>query len=409
MTLLEPFESCVYQRGIDNTALIPVSGKVAAGLTDVSATFSPLNGGQKITQTIPVDKDGNYGSAVAVPAGWYALTVVSGLDLVQVTRVGAGEVLIVFGHSFMQGGHDTTHQLPSTDERVVTLLDGLENRGYQFGQLKDKVGPFHGTSDSWGQLGDLLVKQYNCPVLIYGCAYGGTNLQMNLEVIDGLPLSQLPPGYAGAASRQPFAPLEDVLNNYVPKTGVRAILMEHGYNDRGTSKETYVARLKRFTDYIRQHWQKPDLAFVLVQEQLTAVAGTLYDIPTAQAQQEFIRSGYKIFAGPDFNTPAWDGKFAEHDHLFGPAIDLFAQQWANSLKDSFLSNSTPYAPTVLPDVFPAVLFNAPVKTEINALDWVILAGLGVCLVGVFFWKSKYLIWAFLALGLIAMARLNGKL
>lgn len=403
----QPYINCIYQRGIDGFASVPVAGNVAPGTANVLAVFTPVKGGTKLMQTLPVDKAGMFHSSVQVPGGWYSLTLSVGDVSATVNRVGSGEVFAIFGHSYLQGGHDVNHQLPATDERVITLLDTVDTQQNQFGQLTTKVGPFHGSPDAWGQLGDLLVSRLNVPVMLYGCAYGGSNLQMSLDVIDGVTDGLKPPGYAYLKQvRQPYLPLETVMNQYVPKTGIRGVLFEHGYNDRGKDKATFSAMLKRFFDTVRQRWNKPGLSFIMVQEQLTAVAGSLYDIPTAQAQQEVLQTYPNVFKGPDFNGPDWVGKFPP-DHLFGSAIDLFAAQWNQSISQDFLFKSTPYGPELLSDVLPVALYNAPIS-EVKPVDWIILILAASALVGIFIYKSKKLSWAFLILGLIALARLNGK-
>ncbi|GAB4043139.1 hypothetical protein [Spirosoma litoris] len=410
LTLSAPYLNCVYQRS-DNKALIPVIGN-APGANEVTATFEVKQVGEvqtlayalPIVTTIPVNADGSFAESISIPGGWYKLTVVSGNDQVIIDGVGVGEVFIAFGHSFIQGGHDHDHQLPANDERVITLLDDLSTRNYAFGKLTSKVGPFHGAPDSWGQLGDLLVDRLNVPVLIYGCGYGGSNLKMNLDVINGVsPRTSFPPGVSDPSSRQPFEPLEDVLTNYVPKTGVRAILVEHGYNDRGTSRETFTQELKQFFGYVRQHWQMESLPVVIVQEQLTAVPGSLYDIPTAQGIQDFIATYPAVWKGPDFNTADWNALFASHDHLFGVMIDKYAQEWANSLSNGFFSLSTPYPATDVPVYAADVVSNAP--TGLQALDWFLLLLTGIVLVLFYIKRNKQVGISFLLLALLCLSRL----
>ncbi|GAB3970857.1 hypothetical protein GCM10028806_19660 [Spirosoma terrae] len=417
LSIQEPYLNAVYQRNNAGFASIPVMGTVAAGTDNVKASFSrikvsdvqTLDYALPIVQTIPVDVNGNFAGTVQVPGGWYSLTVTAGDTTVLVSRVGAGEVFILFGHSFMQGGHDESHQLPATDERVITLLDDLSTRKYQFGKLTDKVGPFHDSPDAWGQFGDRLVQRLGVPVLLYGCAYGGSNILQNWQLLTGQPRTQLPPGTTDPASRQPFLPLETVMQYYVPKTGVRAILVEHGYNDRGTDTATFVDRFKTVFNYVRTTFNKPDLALVLVQEELTAVPHSLYDIPTAQGLQQLIQSYPNTWKGPDFNTEFWPSYHSSSgkDHLFGTAIDEFAIEWANSLTDSFFKQSTPYVSQGATSVFPAVLYKAP-TAQLNGVDWAILLLAGLALVGLYIKRSSKLLWAFLVLALLALARLTGK-
>ncbi|ADB36740.1 hypothetical protein [Spirosoma linguale] len=405
--LTSPIHGIVYQRDNTNRALVPVIG-TAIGASSVTVSITAQDGTKtSLTNKIPVSPNGSYSGSISVPGGWYSMNVEAnnGQKANQVERFGVGEVFVKFGHSFMSGGFDQNRQLTANDERVRTLTDDLKQRNYEYGKLTNVIGPFNGQPDAWGQFGDLLVNRLNVPVLIYGCAYGGSSLAMNLDVIANRPLSKLPPGYNGPESRQPFAPLETTLTNYVPKTGIRAILVEHGYNDRGTSQESFLAQLKQFFTYVRETWKMPSLPVVLVQEQLTAVQGSLYDIPTAKAQQEFIANFPAVWKGPDFNKPSWNAIFALNDHLYGTAIDLFAKEWNESLTDSFFKDSTPYPALNLPvNVSNTATANAPALSSFQFIDYAIFALTGILLVLVVTYKSRKLGIGFLLLGLLFLYR-----
>lgn len=407
LNVTQPYAGCVYQCGTDNKAIVPIAGTVVAGVTNVSATFTPVDGRQlaAIVQTVPVDKAGNFGGIALLPGGDYKLVVSSGTEKVELTRIGAGDVYMLFGHSYIQGGHDQSHQLPATDERVRTLLDmDGEARAYKFGKLVKHIGPFHGDPDGWGQLGDKIVKRTGRPVLFYGCGYGGSNIKQSYMLLKGIPRDperDLPPGVRDASSRQPIKPVEDVMNVYAPKTGLRAILMQHGYNDRNTPTATFVERFKFVMDYVRNNWQRPNLSIVLVQEQLQPVANSLYDVPTAQGLQQLINSYNDTSKGPDFNSDYWLAKFpaAGHDHLYGEMLDQFAADWDESLGSAFYENSTPYLSTQTFDIFPAVLYQAAKDAGTNTKvgKWFLLGGFVACCLAVSFVKSKK--WQ---LGLIAL-------
>ena len=362
-----------------------------------------------MVQTIPVDVDGNFGGSVPLPGGAYELTVVAGDESRVVQWVGAGEVFVLFGHSFIQGGHDAARQLPATDSRVVTLLDSMTTKQNWFGQLTHSVGPFHDKPDFVGQLGDRLVNRLGVPVLFYGCAYGGSNIKQSYELLTGVnPRTSLPPG-AREPTRQPLEPLERVMSEYVPKTGLRALLVEHGYNDRGTPKDRFKEQFRHVFDHIRNAYNKPALSIVLVQEELTAVPNSLYDIPTAQGLQELIQTYPNTWKGPDFNSAFWPNYHitSGKDHLYGVGIDQFAADWNTALSDDFFARSTAYVGSV-PDVLPAVLYNAPQGVEIKAFDWLVLGLAAVVLLGVMVYRSKWMMWAFLFLGLIGLGRVTGK-
>lgn len=408
LILSEPFNSCVYQRDKNGFAFIPVAGSGAVGLDTIIATFTPVNGGQKTTQSIAVDKSGNFAGTVGVTGGWYSL-VVNGksVNAANINRVGSGEVFIKFGHSYMDGGHDQINQKPANDPRVITLLDTMDKRAYEFGPLTQRIGPFNTVPDAWGVFGDNLVKRIGVPVLIYGVAYGGSSLKMTYELLAGKQRSSLPPGTTEPASRMPYAPLETVLEQYIPRTGLRAVLVEHGYNDRGTSRQDFTEQIKYVFTAIRERYKMPNLAFVLAQEQLTAVAGSLYDIPTAQAQTDVINAFPDVWKGVDFNSSYWLSAFGQHDHLYGLMIDQYGTDWADSLTNQFFVDSTPYGPSLETEVLPVVLYAAP--GTIKTFDWVLLILTAFVLMLIFIKRSKYLVIGFLLLGLLALGRVTNKI
>ncbi|SFD67753.1 hypothetical protein [Spirosoma endophyticum] len=420
MVLQEPFNRAVYQRDNTGSSFIPIIGDGATSNATITAMFTVIKVGavQTLEYALPINRtfkanaDGSFSGRVVVPGGWYKLTVSDGTTSAVIDRVGAGEVFVLFGHSFMSGGQDKSHQIASTDERVNALVDTIGNGGNRFQQLTQVIGPMQTYPDSWGMFGDKLVKRLGVPVLLYGAAYGGSNIRQSYEVLNNLPRTGLPPGVTDPTSRQPFAPVEFVFDNYVVKTGVRAVLCEHGYNDRGSSADTFVQQFENVFNYIRNHWNRPNLALVLLQEQFVVNPNiqTLTDPVTAQGIKKIIETYPNTFMGPDFNKEYWPAYFKNNDHPFGAAIDQYASDWNDAITADFLSKSTPYL-----SQSGAAIATAEDNTysvagvTLKTFDWAIIAGLGALLLTIFFARQKKgFILMFLILAAFGAGRITGK-
>lgn len=434
LTIQEPYQGCVYQRNNAGFAAIPVVGSTTPGIQTVDVLFTPINGGTQLKQSITVDSLGHFAGSCLVLGGWYNLTVSDGSITAQILGVGSGEVFVTFGHSYLQGGQDLTHQLPANDERSRTLSDELLRKGvnadgstyyvpdvvappkFQFEKLTEKVGPFGVHPDWMGQFSDLLVARLGVPVMLFCCAYGGSNILQSYEILKGIPRTTLPPGTTSPQSRQPFLPLEVTMSTYITKTGIRALFVEHGLNDKGSTREQFSDRFRFVMDYVRATWNKPELAIVLVQEPTTYGINPIADIETGFALQSLIQSYSNTWPGPNiglpkYANPAWR---ANNNHMAGAGIDEFAKDWFASITDNFLSSSRPYFGTDIPAILATsvdttVYSAATVSSGPTTFDWALLGVSGLVLFGIIKKpKNKRLIWIFLLLGLVALARLNGK-
>ncbi|GAB2585663.1 hypothetical protein [Spirosoma areae] len=335
LNVQEPYHRAVYQRDNQNRAIIPLRG-TATPYATLTIALRPLVFGEETSLELVADAAGNFAGGVTALGGWYDVTVSDGTQM-QTVKAGAGEVFIVWGHSFMSWSLGSA----STDERVVTLSDSLTETDFQYEQLTNRVGPFQeGGPGAWGQLGDKLVKRLNVPVLLYGTAFGGSNIKQNYRVLNNMPFEH---SFIKYADRQPYRPLEKVLTDYVPRTGVRAILCEHGYNDVSSSPTEFLDQLGFVIDYTRNHFGHPDLPFVLVQEETTGQPDRLGSAAIGNALKSFIGTKPNTWQGPDFNAGYW-GTPGFHDgsaHLTVSGNAQFASDWDASLTNTFFAQSKP--------------------------------------------------------------------
>jgi uncharacterized repeat protein (TIGR01451 family) len=369
----------VVQRSNNNTASVQIAGSYSVQLDTVEARFVSLQGGQTtswaILQANPTN--GQFNGTLTAQGGWYRIEVrgklagqVVGSSLLA--HFGVGEVFAIFGHSNAQGsscnGNDDCASIPgATDERVVSIpLTAYEQTpafgqylntadpaflpGLTYGTMSSGVGasPFHGSvSWTWGRTGDLLVQQLGVPVLFYGAGFGGTNMQQAWWAINNQYFEH---GFCRWDLQMPYANLRNLMNLYVPTTGLRGILMIHGENDRVYSQETIRFNNREFIKAFRQKLGREQLSWVIA---ISSYVGQRFDhIRNAQFQAindlNTDPAQTKVFTGPDLDPPAGTtGPFNYRpDGLhYSPAGQLhYAQLWADNLtanNNAFFQTSTP--------------------------------------------------------------------
>ena len=373
LSITLPAEHMVVQRDNDNQAIIGISGRVAQPLDGVQARAVVRVAGQGTdTDWTPLritPADSLFKGTLAVRGGWYRLEV-RGLrngkivvtDTVQ--RFGVGEVFAIVGHSNAQGSGchiDGTDYCPSiegaSDDRVSVVpldqttpifkryeqtADPQYLPGLVFSQLTGSSGmaPFGNMAWFWGRLGDLLVEQLNVPVLFYNAGFGGTNMEHNYKAAYNIPFEH---GFCNYDIRMPFVNLRNLMDRYVPATGIRAILLQHGENDRDNPADTILKDHYGVIDKLRQEYpDKPDLTWIVAK---SSFVGKPFD-NVRQAQQTVIdRQGYHTLPGPDLD--AISSKIERPDGIhFSPAGQRKAAQlWAEALTDSRLRQARPYPAT----------------------------------------------------------------
>ncbi|GAB3999500.1 hypothetical protein GCM10028807_49910 [Spirosoma daeguense] len=340
LTLTKPFANAVYQRDNQNTGVIPIAGQTRPN-TDVTITLTPTLSGEATSLVVSSDSNGTFSGGISAVGGTYQVTISAGAETATL-QAGIGEVFILWGHSFMQWKLGSAAQNPN----VFTLSDTLAETNYQFERLTNRVGPFLPDGAGFaGMLGDKLVARLGVPVLFYNTAFGGTNIDQNYKVLTGEPFAH---SFIKYADRQPYRPLEKVMQTYLPETGARAILAEHGYNDKGLTGADFSQKFRYVIDYTRNQFGHSDLAFVIVQEETTGQTDRLGNAEIGSAQKTLISSTPNVWQGPDFNAGYW-GNPGLHDadaHLTVTGQAQFASDWDASLTGAFFGQSIP----VLPDV-----------------------------------------------------------
>ncbi len=367
-----PVERMVVQRDNNNRATVQIAGSYAQLLDAVEARAVARAAGQGTTtdwapiQANPIN--GQFSGTLPVSGGWYSIEV-RGLRNGQVVatdavaRFGVGEVFAILGHSNAQGSScviSGTDYCPTIDGAVddrVTVVpinqSTPEFRAYEqtasttylpgmvFGQLATYSGlsPFARFCWLWGRMGDLLVQRINVPVLIYNGGFGGTNMEQNYKAAYDIPFDH---GFVNYSIRMPYANIRNIMNMYVPATGLRSVLIHHGENDRGNATDDIRTQYFGVIDKIRQESSKPNLPVLIAIS--SYVSGRFENVRSAQTQV-LSRSNYNVFQGPDLDnmTNRPDGI-----HYSPDGQRAVAQLWSTAISDDFFRNSQPYLAELQP-------------------------------------------------------------
>ncbi|PRY42958.1 putative repeat protein (TIGR01451 family) [Spirosoma oryzae] len=361
-----PVERMIVQRNNNNQATVQVAGSYAQLLDAVEARAVARSAGQGTTtdwttlQANPIN--GQFNGTLQISGGWYQIEVrgrrngqIVATD--AVTRFGVGEVFAILGHSNAQGsscirdGVDYCTTIDgATDDRVTVVplnQSTPEFRAYEqtantnylpglvFNQLATYSGlsPFAQFSWFWGKMGDLLVQRINVPVLIYNAGFGGSNMEANYKSAYDIPFDHF---FIKYAIRMPYVNIRNIMNLYVPATGIRSVLIHHGENDRSNATDVIATHYFGVIDKVRQEFSKPNLSMLVATS--SYVGGRFDNVRNAQAQV-INRSDYNVFPGPDL-----DNMTARPDgiHYSPDGQRQVAQLWSDAITNDFFTKSQPY-------------------------------------------------------------------
>lgn len=371
-----PRDRMVVQRSNDNIASVQIAGSYWEQLDQIEGRFVSLQGGQTTAwSTIQMNPvNGQFNGSLTAQGGWYRIEIrgkrngqVVGTS--SLAHFGIGEVFAIYGHSNAQGSTcNGTHECDSpggaTDERVVKvrLVDNQRLRTYEqtadpqylpdllFEQWTPEYGaaPFHGDPWLWARMGDFLVQKLGVPVLFYGAGFGGTSIHMTYLSMNNQYFEH---SFCRWDLQMPYANLRNLMNLYVPSTGIRGILVIHGENDRDKSQEDIRMYFRESMKQIRQKLNKGQLAWVIA---LSSYVSMRHDhVRNAQylsvADINNDPTQAKVYLGPDLDPPVGttgSTPYRPDGAHYSTAGQLYyAQLWADNLtanNNAFFTTSAPY-------------------------------------------------------------------
>jgi hypothetical protein len=383
-----PQTRAVFQRDNNNLSTIFISGHYNQPVDSLQARVVAENAGQGTTSAWTTIQRGPQGGVfrgkITASNGWYRLQVQAFgngavLAIDEVRKVGVGEVFIITGQSNAQG-LDGYGGIGATEDRVncvsynnITANSLGDPPAPAFEQLgaNSVIGPRGKTAWCWGVLGDLLVQQYNVPVLFMNTAWESTTSQNWNESAQNRPTAYwfnnslaLPPG-------MPYANLVISLRYYASLQGLRAILWQQGESDNipfSIDRNTYRTNLQYLINKTREDTQRYP-AWILARSSLnsqrdpTCVARCAND-PNCingcpnnyrtwsniiNGQNEIINTyNNNVYPGPQIDNiqvPRVDGV-----HFSGAGLRQLGQAWYQSMTPIFFSTSLPLLPQEQPTV-----------------------------------------------------------
>ena len=365
-----PVNRMVVQRSNANQATVQIAGSYSQPLDLIEARVvaRAANQGTSTTwttlQTNPIN--GQFNGNLTVKGGWYQVQVrgwQSGVVVASdsVSRFGVGEVFALLGHSNVQGSACTVNgvnQCPSldgaSDDRVTIVLletnsspfqqymntaDTRYLPGLEFSKLINSTGmgisPFGGMAWFWGHMGDVLVSQLNVPVLIYNAGFGGTSMQQNYWAAYNIPFQH---SFVRYDLRMPYANIRNIMNLYVPTTGLRAVLVQHGENERDNPADSTAKYYYKVIDKLRTDYNKPNLGVIVA---LSSFVGAVYQNPRTAQQRIINTPNYLAYQGPDLDNINTLTDRPDGIHFSPSGQTKAGESWANAINSTYQA-ITPY-------------------------------------------------------------------
>lgn len=381
-----PTERMVFQRNNSNQATIQVAGSYSQVLDRVEVTvvnrISGVTASTAVLQTNPTG--GQFVGTLALQGGWWRL-IIRGIRTNQVVatdtlqRVGIGEVLAIMGHSNAQGSSCTIEACNyqcnlcptlngASDDRVNSIRLNQNNTADffspDFAQYENTADPrylpglsafskldtYVGESSFarfawfWGYFGDLLVQQLGVPVLFYNAGFGGSNMEHTYKSAYDIPFDH---GFIRYDLRMPYVNTRNIMNLYVPSTGIRGFLLLHGENDRSNTTETIQMNNVGVINKVRSEFNMPNLAWSMA---ISSYAVD-HDWPNVRTAQENVINtpNFNVYRGPDVAQINSVADRPDGIHYSQTGQQKVATAWFNALiNTNFFTTTTPYAAQAQP-------------------------------------------------------------
>ncbi|MPR33924.1 T9SS type A sorting domain-containing protein [Salmonirosea aquatica] len=346
-----PTSRTVLQRDKNNSATVYIRGTYARTVDRVEVQLRAINGGATsgwITiQNNP--QGGSYAGQIDWTGGWYEMEVRGwwGDQFVgssTLDRVGIGEVFLLAGQSNAQGylGYGGPG---AGDDRVNCInyynLDppsDLPKPEFVHLNSDSYISPRGNSAWAWGRLGDLLASRLGVPILFYNAGWYGSAIKNWQESINGTAYSVYN-GDPFVPSGMPYGNLRLIFQNYLPVTGVRAVLWQQGEADNftSTSKAAYKNGLQAVINQSRNESGK-NLSWVIARTSYDNQRGSRAEV--INAQNEVVAAISNTFLGPEtdkIQAPRPDGA-----HFQNEGLTQLGEGWNAYLNDDFFARSEPF-------------------------------------------------------------------
>jgi hypothetical protein len=393
ISLRFPVSRVVIQRNNANQASLNIAGNIVGSVDRVEARLMPRTEQARLDtilptnwQTVQLNPISFFSGSIIAKGGWYNLkirTIKNGIvqDSLVVERVGIGEVFAYIGHSNAQGGAYGLTGPNATDDRVSCIPVGHEpncsgSYPYQpatnsdslwckylqtadvqylpnltFAKISSTTGiaPFCGYPWFWSIVGDSVSRKLNVPVLFYGAAFGGTNSEHWYKAAQGIYFAH---GFVKSSIGMPYINLKNILQLYVPLTGIRGVLCLHGVNERYDSQQDIQTWMQGYIAQSRLDSQIPHLAWMIALD--SYLLDHAYSNPPSPLNygprnaQTIVSQQANNFQGPDLDqiTDNFGGEENSERpdglHFGNLGLKSAANAWTNAIiAPSFIKTAIP--------------------------------------------------------------------
>jgi len=395
ISLSFPVSRVVIQRNNANQASLNIAGHIKNSVDRIEARLVPRAEQSRLDtivttswQVVQLNPINFFSGAISVKGGWYDLQMraiknnTTIIDTLIVERVGIGEVFVYIGHSNAQGGSYGQTGPSAADDRVSSIPVGqvpqcngfypsnqpatssdslwckyLHTADEQYlpmlefskASIPSGIAPFCGYPWFWSIMGDSLSRKLNVPILLYGTGFGGTSSEQWYKSAKGI-LFDHP--FIISKIGSPYINLKNVLQLYVPLTGIRGVLCLHGVNDRFSSQSDIQMWMEGYIGQSRVDSKIDSLAWViatdsyLLDHSQNPPPDPLNPNPR-NAQATVSKEAYN-FQGPDLDLITDNrGGISSSErpdglHFANRGLIHAANLWADAInKTSFLKVSVP--------------------------------------------------------------------
>lgn len=373
MNIHFPYEKSVFQRNTNNIGSIHISGTLEQDADRVEGRLVPRFSNQGLQtdwKIIDQQIDGqSFTGVIEGQGGWYrlelrAVTNNTTTFTKTVERVGIGELFVIAGQSNAQGAGNNPNAKGSSDERVLAFepnyiyRDAFNYQNFPLVLGIDKftnisantnIGPWGYTAWCWGELGDLLVKKLNVPIMFYNVALSGTTTENWVSSISGKDTYHVVANFK-YEKFLPYHALRRTLHSILSIYGVRAILWHQGEGDAlgNVNETTYVNNLKAIIQESRNNVGE-NIPWVI--SRVSRMEGPVSPA-IINAQNRVINTTSNTWPGPetdDIQPLRPDGAHFENNSTIS-GLSLLADAWNLSLTNQFFTQITPILPKGLAEI-----------------------------------------------------------
>ncbi|MCF0057618.1 sialate O-acetylesterase [Dyadobacter sp. CY356] len=392
LIISNPVNNQIFQRDANGLANIAITAYAHFHYSRIDARLIPdqnnNHSGKAFSFTSDQIDQGFLYTSLQAETGWYRLEITGYgdmgiIDTASVARVGIGEVFLVAGNSNAMGlidlgAKDASDQVISfnalnktlnSDNITVAPDEPMQAPAYTPIRAKNNIFPSGETSWYWGELGDMISRKMNTPVLFLNSAWAAANSENYRDGAQGKDAFNI---YVGKywPNRQPYTNIVNTIRYFNSSLGLRAVLWSHGENDAqlNFTEENYFNNIKTLIENSRRDSGYPAPWIIARNSVSYSLPNPPAAVKNAQIRLASIQN-FNTFAGPNLDTVQIPRPAQGHfENIAGgqQGLTLAATAWNRILTDSLFKTVIPLQPKfaihtglVPSKLFPGATFTLP--------------------------------------------------